>query len=114
MGAELDPCLAQGVAHPAPARPRERAGVGAEVHLAGVHLARERRQLALRRPAADHELAVQALAQIGEALEHELRARPGGVAPAEQALVEAEHAHHPLAAIERRAQGRMVARAGRA
>ena len=81
------------------------------MHLAGVELARERGQLALGRPAADHELAVEALAQVGQALEHELRARPGGVAPAEQAIVEAEHADHPLAAIERRAQRRMVVQA---
>ena len=97
--------------------PRRRANgldVGGEVDLVGADLRGQRRQLALGRPAAHHQPRA-ALAQrgveVGEALEQELRARAGGVAAVQQAVVEAEHRHDPLVAVERGAQGGMVAQA---
>jgi hypothetical protein len=90
--------------------PRERARVLAEVQLGRPDLARQRGQLALRRAVAQHQPAEPPV-QIRQALEHELRARTRGVAAAEQPVVEAEHRHDPLAAIERRAQRRVIVHA---
>lgn len=60
---------------------------------------------------AHDQAAVQALAQLGEALEHELRSRSGGVSAPQQAVVEAEDEDHALATIERGAQRGMVVQA---
>ena len=94
--------------HPSPG---EGAGVGGEVDLAGVGLLRKLDQLPLRRPVADDQVPLEALTQLGQALEHELGARARGVAAAEQTIVEAEDADHALAAIEGRSQRGMVVQA---
>jgi hypothetical protein len=76
------------------------------VDLTGADVAGELDQLALRRTAPDHEpgAAVAELAvEVGEALEQELRPRPGCVAPAQQPVVEAEHGHDAFVPVERRA-----------
>ena len=111
MGPRLHACRLQRAPHARHAPPGERARVGAEVDLAGVDLAGEVHQFPLRRPAAYDQVAVQALAQLGQALEHELRAWAGGVSAGQQTIVEAEDTHHALAAIERRAKRRMVVQA---
>ena len=46
-----------------------------------------------------------------QALEHELRPRPGGVAAVQQPVVEAEDRHHAIVAVERRAQRGVVVEA---
>ncbi len=96
------------------ARACERAHVLGHVHLGGVHLLDEARQLALGAAVPDHEGAA-ALAQgrveVSEALEQELRARPGGVAAVEQAVVEAEERDDRFVGFERRPQRRVVVHA---
>ena len=80
----------------------ERAHVIAEVNRLCTDLARQPRQLALGAAVADHEprpaLAEGAI-EVGEAFEQELGPRPGGVAPAEQAVVEAEPPDHRPTAV---------------
>ncbi len=75
------------------------------------HRAGQRGQLTLGRPAPDHQGTVQPLAQIGEALEHELGPGAGGVTAVEQAVVEAEDGHHPPGRVERRSQRRVIVHA---
>ncbi len=90
---------------------RERPDVAAEVHCLRSGLGRERRQLAAGRSVANHEAAApmaQPGIEFGQALEQELRARARGVASAQQSVVEAEHWHHCVPRIQRRAQGRVV------
>ena len=91
--------------------PRERPHVGAEVHLVCPDLAGEARQLVLGRAPADHE-ATAALGErsveVGQAVEQELGAGPGGVAPGKEPVLEAEDRHHALVALERRPQRGVV------
>jgi hypothetical protein len=54
---------------------------------------------------ADHEsrpAVAQLTVEIGEALEQELRPRPGGVPAVQQAVVEAEDRDDPIVLVERR------------
>ena len=62
-------------------------------------------------PATHHEQPAAPLVEVGEAFEEELRARTGRVTAAQQPVVEAEHRHHAVAGVERRAQRRMVVQA---
>ena len=74
----------------------------------------ERDELAFRLAAGEHEVPaalLQRLAQLLQALEHELRARAGGVPAVQQRVVEHEHRHHALARVERGAQRRVVVHA---
>jgi hypothetical protein len=89
----------------------ERAGVGAEVELVRQRAACQARQLPLGRAVPEDERAVEPRVEVRQAVEHELGARPGRVAAAQQPIVEAEHRHHPLAAVERGPQGGMVVHA---
>ncbi len=111
MREAVDAVLLERAPHALDPAPGERARVGAEVDLAGLGFPRESGQLALGRPTADHEQAAEPLVQVAEALEHELRARPRGVPAPEEAIVEAEHRHDALGAVERGAERGMVVHA---
>jgi hypothetical protein len=67
---------------------------------------RDRDELALGRPVAEHDRHPRI--QVSQALEQELRPRPGRVPPMQQPVVEAEHRHDALAAIQSRPQGGVV------
>jgi hypothetical protein len=78
------------------------------VELAGLGRMCEPWQLAFGRSAPHNEPAPQPLVEIGEALEHEARTVPAGVAPVQQTIVEAEHRNDRPAALESRRQRGMV------
>ena len=68
-------------------------------------------QLALGCSLADDQASpalLQRCVQLLQALEQELGARPGGVTPVEQALVEAERADQPVVGVQRGAQRGLV------
>ena len=112
MRAQLDPRVRERSPGALAAAARERAHVLGHVDRLGAGLARELDQLALGRAAADHEpgpAVAQLAVEIGEALEQELRPRPGGVPAVQQAVVEAEDRDDPIVVVERRPQGRVVA-----
>lgn len=108
MGEALDTCLPERARHAIDPPSCEGTGVGAEVRLAGLGLPGERGQLAFGLSAADDEEAAEALVEVREALEHELGPRAGGVAPGEEAVVEAEHGHDAVGTVEGGAQSGMV------
>src|ERR687895_258385 len=78
------------------------------MNLVRLGLAGERGKLPLGRTAPDDEEAAETFVQVREALEHELRARAGGVAPGEEAIVEAEDGHDLLRTLQGGAQGGVV------
>ena len=100
--------------HPLVAGHRERRGVGGEVDRLGAVFAGQLDQLTLGLASRDHEVPAALLeraAQVLQALEHELRARPGRVPAVQERVVEHEHRHHALVGVQRRAQRRVVVHA---
>jgi len=114
VAAQLDPRLRAGVVH----APGAAAGIGRDVaremDLLGADLSGQLHQLALRRAVADHEpraSVAKGAIEVLEALEHELRARPGPVTPGKDAIVEAENGHDTLVGVEGGAQGGVIVQA---
>ena len=81
------------------------------MQLARSRLAGDRGQLAFGWAVAHDEQATEPLVEVREALEQELGARAGGVAAAQQPVVEAEHRHDVAPGVERRAQRGLVVHA---
>ncbi len=112
VGVKGDSALAERRPDALGASPPEGAHLVADVDLLGADLDRQRGQLTLRPAVADHQarapLAERAI-EVGQALEQELGSRPGAVAAAEQAVVEAEDADDRAMALERRPHRRVVA-----
>ena len=95
---QLDAGVRQRRRH-AVAAPRERATSTVKWTDRASSLARQRRELPLRRAMPDEQPAAAVAkrgVQVPEAFDQELRARPGAVAAPEQAVVEAEHRDHPV------------------
>ena len=89
-----------------------RAHVLGHVNRARADLPGEVGQLALGSPAADHEARpapAELAVEVGEALEQELGARPGRVAPVQEPVVEAERRDDAVGLVERGPQRRVVA-----
>ncbi len=49
-----------------------------------------------------------ATVEVSQALEQELRARPGCVSAVQEPVIQTEHGHHLLVGVERGAQGRVL------
>ena len=90
------------------------AGVAAQVDLGGPGPGGQRGQFPLGRAVPDDQpgAALRELpVQVGQALQQERGARPGGVPPVQQAVVQAEHRHDLLVAGQRRAERRVIVHA---
>jgi hypothetical protein len=111
MGVKLDGLRCERLPHEPSASAGIGRDVGADVDRVGTRLARQRRQLALRRSVSDDQ-PVAALGERGversQALEHELRPRPGGVPAVQQPVVEAEDRHEPVGARTGRLERRQI------
>jgi hypothetical protein len=110
----LDSRLLQRTPRSIAAAAGERADVRCEMNRRCADRCRESRQLALGRAAANHQARAEpskALVEVAEALPQELRPGPRRVSPVQQAVVEAEDRDHPVAGVERSAEGRVVANA---
>jgi hypothetical protein len=107
---DAEPGVQHEIGHPRVASRRERTGVGSGVDSRGADLAGQPREFALGSPVPDDEAAAalaQRMIQIAQALEQELRPRPGRVAAAQETIVEAEHRDHATV-LERRVQGGVI------
>ncbi len=112
MRAQLGARLAQRAGDALAPSARVRAHVLGHVNRARADLPGEVGQLALGSPAADHEARpapAELAVEVGEALEQELGARPGRVAPVQEPVVEAEDRDDAVGLVERRPQRRVVA-----
>ena len=108
MRVRLDVRPLQRSPHPLHAPAGERSRIGRAVHLIGADLGGERDELPLGRATADHEVALEALAQVLERLDQELRTRARCVTAVEQPVVETEDRHDAVVGVESGTQRGMV------
>jgi hypothetical protein len=114
MKVQLDPVPAQSATHPIVTAPGEGSDVLGRVDFARAAIARDSCDLLGGIAVTDDEprsALAQAAIEIGEALQHELRSRSRGMPAPQQRIVEAEEGDDPFTAIERGAQGGVVAKA---
>jgi hypothetical protein len=88
--------------------------IGGQMHAPGANLGRELWDHRLGSPRAQNEptsALAERVRQVLQALEQELGSRSGGVAPAEQSVVEAEDRDDPLARLKRSGERRVIVHA---